>query len=41
MIASIFEGSGDVDNLLPMNSHINRSGGKWYQMGQNTSGKKH
>ncbi|PRS47584.1 DNA-binding protein [Bacillus sp. MZGC1] len=34
LIASIFKGSGDIDNLLPMNSQINRSGGKWYQMEQ-------
>lgn len=31
MIESI---SGDIDNLLPMNSQINRSGGKWYNMEQ-------
>ncbi|MGE6632172.1 DNA/RNA non-specific endonuclease, partial [Bacillus sp. NPDC077027] len=34
LIASIFKGSGDIDNLLPMNSQINRSGGKWYTMEQ-------
>ncbi|KLK98131.1 dna binding protein, partial [Bacillus pumilus] len=34
LIATIFKGSGDIDNLLPMNSQINRSGGKWYQMEQ-------
>ena len=34
LIASIFKGSGDIDNLLPMNSQINRSGGKWYNMEQ-------
>ncbi|MBR0592520.1 DNA/RNA non-specific endonuclease, partial [Bacillus pumilus] len=34
LIASIFKGSGDIDNLLPMNSQINRSGGKWYEMEQ-------
>lgn len=26
--------NGDIDNLLPMNSQINRSGGKWYEMEQ-------
>ncbi|PCK21353.1 hypothetical protein CEY02_08375, partial [Bacillus pumilus] len=34
LIASIFKGSGDIDNLIPMNSQINRSGGKWYEMEQ-------
>ncbi|MFD4419028.1 DNA/RNA non-specific endonuclease [Bacillus safensis] len=34
LIASIFKGSGDIDNLLPMNTQINRSGGKWYTMEQ-------
>ncbi|MEK4846433.1 DNA/RNA non-specific endonuclease [Bacillus sp. FSL W8-0183] len=34
LFASIFKGSGDIDNLLPMNSQINRSGGKWYNMEQ-------
>ncbi|MEH7650659.1 T7SS effector LXG polymorphic toxin, partial [Bacillus safensis] len=34
LIASIFKGSGDIDNLVPMNSQINRSGGKWYTMEQ-------
>lgn len=34
LIATIFKGSGDIDNLLPMNSQINRSGGKWYEMEQ-------
>ncbi|MFJ5965888.1 T7SS effector LXG polymorphic toxin [Bacillus sp. NPDC093026] len=34
LIASIFKGSGDIDNLVPMNSQINRSGGKWYEMEQ-------
>ncbi|KJF45743.1 DNA/RNA non-specific endonuclease, partial [Bacillus altitudinis] len=34
LIASIFKGSGDIDNLVPMSSQINRSGGKWYTMEQ-------
>ncbi len=34
LIASIFKGSRDIDNLVPMNSQINRSGGKWYEMEQ-------
>ncbi|MEK4846437.1 T7SS effector LXG polymorphic toxin [Bacillus sp. FSL W8-0183] len=34
LIASIFKGSGDIDNLVPMSSQINRSGGKWYEMEQ-------
>ncbi|KUR61357.1 hypothetical protein AOQ70_00300 [Bacillus sp. AM 13(2015)] len=33
LIAFIFKGSGDIDNLIPINSQINRSGGKWYQFG--------
>nr|WP_235701753.1 DNA/RNA non-specific endonuclease [Bacillus altitudinis] len=32
MIASIFKWSGDIYNLVQMNSQINRSGGKWYEM---------
>ncbi|MGV2804246.1 hypothetical protein GNF85_11280 [Clostridium perfringens] len=34
LIASQFLGSGELDNLVPMNSQINRSGGKWYNMEQ-------
>lgn len=34
LIASIFKGPGDIDNLVPMSSQINRSGGKWYEMEQ-------
>ncbi|MGQ4670224.1 DNA/RNA non-specific endonuclease [Bacillus toyonensis] len=30
----MFEGSGDIDNLVAMNSQINRSGGKWYSLEQ-------
>lgn len=32
MIGSQFLGSGKLDNLVPMNSQINRAGGKWYNM---------
>jgi hypothetical protein len=32
LIASSFNGSGDLDNLVAMNAQINGSGGKWYQM---------
>lgn len=32
LIGSQFSGSGNLDNLVPMNAQINRSGGKWYQM---------
>ncbi|URZ02834.1 DNA/RNA non-specific endonuclease [Clostridium felsineum] len=32
LIGSQFLGSGKIDNLVPMNSQINRSGGKWYSM---------
>nr|WP_261785738.1 DNA/RNA non-specific endonuclease [Macrococcus canis] len=32
LIASQFGGSGDLDNLVPMNSEINRAGGKWFNM---------
>ncbi|WP_368665663.1 DNA/RNA non-specific endonuclease [Macrococcus sp. DPC7161] len=32
LIASQFGGSGDLDNLVPMNSKINRVNGKWYDM---------
>ncbi|MBU3179432.1 DNA/RNA non-specific endonuclease [Clostridium estertheticum] len=32
LIASQFLGSGKLDNLVPMNSQINRAGGKWYNM---------
>lgn len=34
LIASMFNGSGDIDNLVAMNAQINRSGGKWYQIEQ-------
>ncbi|AAU41845.1 MULTISPECIES: T7SS effector LXG polymorphic toxin [Bacillus] len=34
LIASQFKGSGDIDNLVPMNSQVNRRGGKWYEMEQ-------
>ncbi|MGV2876367.1 DNA/RNA non-specific endonuclease [Macrococcus capreoli] len=32
LIATQFGGSPDLDNLVPMNSGINRSGGKWFNM---------
>lgn len=32
LIASSFNGSGDLDNLVAMNAQINGPGGKWYQM---------
>ncbi|KXH78560.1 T7SS effector LXG polymorphic toxin [Sporosarcina sp. HYO08] len=34
LIGSQFKGSGDIDNLVPMNSQINQAGGKWHQMEQ-------
>ncbi|WP_367069626.1 T7SS effector LXG polymorphic toxin [Bacillus velezensis] len=34
LIATQFKGSGQFDNIVPMNSQINRSGGKWYKMEQ-------
>ena len=34
LIASQFLGSSELDNLVPMNSQINRLGGKWYNMEQ-------
>ncbi|NOU81574.1 hypothetical protein GC101_22180 [Paenibacillus sp. LMG 31459] len=32
LIASSFNGSGELDNLVAMNAQINGSGGKWYEM---------
>ncbi|NFQ68129.1 DNA/RNA non-specific endonuclease [Clostridium sporogenes] len=32
LIGSQFLGSGKLDNLVPMNSQINRAGRKWYNM---------
>lgn len=32
LIGTQFHGSGDIDNLLPQNSKVNRSGGEWYKM---------
>ncbi len=32
LIASQFNGSGQIDNLIPQNSGINRAGGEWYNM---------
>ncbi|MFA0814284.1 MAG: DNA/RNA non-specific endonuclease [Anaerofustis sp.] len=34
LIAKKFKGSGDLDNLVPMDSILNRSGGNWYKMEQ-------
>ncbi|MDG5471609.1 DNA/RNA non-specific endonuclease [Jeotgalibacillus sp. ET6] len=32
LIGAQFNGPGDIDNLVPQNSQINRSGGVWYNM---------
>ncbi|WP_179393817.1 DNA/RNA non-specific endonuclease [Lacticaseibacillus absianus] len=32
LIARQFGGEGDIDNLVPQNSQINREGGTWYDM---------
>ncbi len=34
LIASMFKGSGDFDNLVAMNRDINRSCGVWFDMEQ-------
>lgn len=34
LIGNQFNGSGQIDNLVPQNSGINRSGGEWYKMEQ-------
>ncbi len=34
LIASQFNGSGGLDNLVPMDSTLNRAGGDWYKMEQ-------
>ncbi|WBW95937.1 DNA/RNA non-specific endonuclease [Oceanirhabdus sp. W0125-5] len=34
LIASQFNGSGGLDNLVPMDSKLNRAGGDWYKMEQ-------
>lgn len=34
LIATQFKGSGQFDNIVPMNPQINRSGGRWYEMEQ-------
>lgn len=34
LIGNQFKGSGEIDNLVPQNSGINRSGGEWYKMEQ-------
>jgi len=38
LIGKKFNGSGQIDNLAPQNSGINRSGGEWYKMEQNWAG---
>lgn len=35
LIASQFNGSGQIDNLVPQNSGINRAGGEWFKLEQN------
>jgi hypothetical protein len=37
LIGSQFNGSGQIDNLVPQNSGINRAGGEWYRMEQDWS----
>lgn len=32
LIAAQFNGPGDIDNLVPQNSQINRVGGVWFEM---------
>lgn len=32
LVANMFKGSGNIDNLVPMSSKLNRAGGDWYQM---------
>jgi alpha-tubulin suppressor-like RCC1 family protein/chitodextrinase len=34
LIASMFNGSGELDNLVAMNAKLNRSGGNWYKVEQ-------
>lgn len=34
LIATQFKGTGQFDNIVPMNSQINRSGDRWYEMEQ-------
>jgi len=34
LIGNQFGGSGNIDNLVPQSSAINRSGGQWYRMEQ-------
>lgn len=34
LIATQFNGLGDIDNLVAQNKQINRSGGEWYKMEQ-------
>ncbi len=37
LIGTQFNGSGQIDNLVPQSSNINRSGGEWYKMEQTWS----
>lgn len=32
LIGSQFNGSGNIDNLVPQSKDVNRAGGEWYQM---------
>lgn len=32
LIATQFNGPGDIDNLVAQNKQINRAGGEWYKM---------
>lgn len=32
LIGAQFKGPKDIDNLVPLNSQINRSGGEWFNM---------
>ena len=34
LIGTQFNGSGEIDNLVPQSSNINRAGGEWYKMEQ-------
>ena len=38
LIGNQFNDSGQIDNLIPQNSGINRSGGEWYKMEQDWAG---
>jgi len=32
LIGTQFNGSGEIDNMLPQSSNVNRAGGEWYKM---------